>query len=164
MNWNIGCDSVDEKKLFCGFVDVLGFSNIINDWEKAKEYYEIVVKGIFYGCSKMEQMMHEQIINFSTNKDNSIKTSNGSETLKYRIISDSYIGTSEDPILLIKAISSIQSTNTALSNDWNKSVEKKSPIKNIELLSLDLPNLEDEIVPENPVDIPLNLYQMEKTE
>lgn len=60
-------------------------------------------------------------------------------------------------------MSSMQPVNPT-SKVWREPVKEKKLIKKIEIPTLDLPNLEEEMVPENPIDITLNLYQMEKSD
>ena len=61
-------------------------------------------------------------------------------------------------------MSSMQPVNSTSTNVWCEPVKEKKLIKRIEIPTLNLPNLEDEMVPENPIDINLDLYQMEKSE
>ncbi|MDP2935367.1 MAG: hypothetical protein Q8O86_02635 [Dehalococcoidia bacterium] len=84
---------MNNEYQYCGFLDVLGFKKILDDWDRAIEYYQRLVMNVLPNTSKAQS---------------TISTAISGANVDWRIFSDSIILTSADALRLIQFAISLQ--------------------------------------------------------
>jgi hypothetical protein len=97
-------DRLDEREITLGFLDVLGFKAAISDWEKARDYHQRVVATF----SAYRRWVQDSLA-LASEASRGASVRPGPD-FRARILSDSFIFTTNDPEFAIRTAASFQNT------------------------------------------------------